>query len=325
MAGVYENAQVGKREDLSDVIANIDRKNTPLLSRIKVGKKLVRAVFDWQMESYPEPRTEGVVDGKDADAWEVITTRALAHNTAQKWWRLPRVSDFAEEVSDVAGVRSEMAKQTKDALVMLKRDIEKTLCLDSRDCQLDDGSKGYQTRALGTWIQTGAQSLYPVDERFRPPAAQIDSTAVASVTETTLSNIAKSIWDNAGAAMDLWCPIGSTLKQQISTFAAYQQSGVTDLRRVEGEANAVRMMVDIVANDFATFHFVLSPFLFGDTAHGDKRCYILDMNQLELRYNRRPRVKPIENKGGGPRAIVDAIAGLCVKNPLGLAKMVATS
>jgi hypothetical protein len=55
------------------------------------------------------------------------------------------------------------------------------------------------------------------------------------------------------------------------------------------------------------------------------RGYVLDMDMVELRYNRKPRFQELEDRGGGPRGIVDAICALCVKSPLALGKFAPTA
>jgi len=325
MSGVYENTQVGKREDLEDFIYNIDVRNTPFLSRVRSGKKLVRAVFDWQMEKYPKPRWRGVRDGVDASAWERIHERQLAHGVCQKFWRLPFVSDFAENVSDVAGVRSEMARETRGAMVMLKRDMESRFMGSALECTTDNGDEAYETRSLGLWLSANAQALYPVHADFRPAAALTSTTASGSLLESTFKTIAQAQWTVTGAQQDFFMPVGSAVKGQISTFASFQAAGVTDLRRVAGKADEVKQMVDVIRNDFATYHVHLTSFMTPDTAYGEFRWFALDMEQIEVRYNRRPRVVPQEYRGGGDKAIVDAIAALAVKNPKAMAKGEATS
>ena len=42
------------------------------------------------------------------------------------------------------------------------------------------------------------------------------------------------------------------------------------------------------------------------------------MDLLEMRFNQMPAVTSLTDNGGGPRFSVDAILGLCVKNPLAL-------
>ena len=46
--------------------------------------------------------------------------------------------------------------------------------------------------------------------------------------------------------------------------------------------------------------------------------YVLDWDLIELRFNQMPQVQELPDLGGGRRFAVDMIAGLVVKNPLGL-------
>lgn len=326
MAGVFETTQVGKREDLADYISNVDMHNTPVSSRVKMGKKIVNTIPYWQLDAYPEPNMAGVVDGKDAENFEKMNRRKTVHGVVQKMWRLPKVSDLAEHVSDVAGVKSEMASEVAKGFKMLKRDLESVICSFTHEAQVDNGVDAYQTRGLGRWIQNAAQAIYPVPEEFRTPAASIDATAVASVTEATIKAQMNSIYDQTGEKKRFLTPVGSTLKGRISTFAAYAPSSTIPLREWQGEAKKVLQQVDILENDFGILELVLSDFISRDEAtHRHRRGFILDMDHIELRWNRKPRVKPLEDQGGGPRSIVDMIALLCVKNPLGLGKFAATA
>jgi hypothetical protein len=61
------------------------------------------------------------------------------------------------------------------------------------------------------------------------------------------------------------------------------------------------------------------------TASQLRRGYILDMDGVSIRYNRRPRYMPLDDAGGGPRGIVDTIAALQVDNPLVHGKIASTA
>ena len=80
--------------------------------------------------------------------------------------------------------------------------------------------------------------------------------------------------------------------------------------------------MDIFEGDFGTLELIPSLFLAMDASSAEQlsRGYVLDMDMIELRYNRKPRYQELEDRGGGPRGIVDAICALCVKSPLGLGK-----
>lgn len=328
MAGLYETAQIGKREDLADYIVNVDVRNTPFTTRVKRGKKIVNKKADWQVDAYPAVRLEGVVDGVDATTFEDMSERELLTGIAQKMWRRPFVSDFAENVSTPAGIgqKREMAVQIRKALVMLKRDWEATCLAADQECQLDTGAVPNMTRSLGKWILSTAQAVHPVAAAFRTPSDSIDATANASQTEAIMVGVCKSIYEEVGAKMDLDLFCGATLKQKVSSYGTYESGVQYDKRRIAVKDGAtLTQMVDVIDNDFARVVCHLTNFVAADTSYGALRGFLLDMDKIEVRYNRLPRVKPLEDKGGGPRAIVDQIAMLCVKNPLGHGKFAGTS
>ena len=96
-----ESDQVGKREDLSDLIATADRKNTPFFNQCPKSAIPKNVVFQWQMDKYNDPTadtskvsdasnaaallgTSSVVDGTDhattGDVFAETRTRKLAQN-----------------------------------------------------------------------------------------------------------------------------------------------------------------------------------------------------------------------------------------------------
>lgn len=51
MAMLFEYNQVGKRESLSDIIAMVDAKDTPVASMIPKGKKPGNTYLQWQADN----------------------------------------------------------------------------------------------------------------------------------------------------------------------------------------------------------------------------------------------------------------------------------
>ena len=97
------------------------------------------------------------------------------------------------------------------------------------------------------------------------------------------------------------------------------------------DENKIVSTVDIFEGDFGTLELIPSLFLAQDatgasaSAVKNGRGYVLDMDMVELRYNRKPRYQELEDRGGGSRGIVDAICALCVKSPLALGKFAPTA
>ncbi len=331
MPATFERTQVGRREDLADAIYNIDAKDYPLLSAIPKGKKLVRTRFDWQVDAYDAPNTDGVVDGADVSTYEdAAENRAVLYAQVQKVRRTPMVTEMAEDVSDVAGVVSEMAAAIKKKTVESKRDVEAVLGSDN-ESQTDNGTVPYKTRGLGKWIQATAQTHLPVDADFRTPSASIDTTALASVTREVVNNVMKSQYGQTGKRMTYMLVCGTSLKARFTAMVGYQptvSNFTAILRSTRGTETKYQDNIESFTGDFGTYDLVLSNWLNWNntTKVADaRRGYALDMSMLELRMNKDWKYKTLPDLDGGPRGVISAIFGLCVKNPLGLAKFAASA
>jgi len=325
----------GLREDLADVISVIDQKNTPVTSRIKSGSDLTNgSVFSWQADSYNDPSFDGVLTNADVTTFDdPAKNRVLLSGRAQKFRRSIKVDDFAQNVDNIAGVgkKKEMARGVSRALIELKRDMESAFCSDN-DSQEQSGTSPYKTRGLGKWIAaSGGQSDLPVPASFATPSASINTTGTSSLTESDVAAVLQSVYEQTGTidTMDLVC--GPNLKKRFAEFTRYSSGSNTALstRQYTASLNdrTVISTVDTYIGDFGTINLVPTLFNAKDQAAAvqSARGYLINMDMLESRYGRRPRFQELEDQGGGPRGLVDAIAALVCWNPKGLGKFAATS
>lgn len=333
MAQLNERNQVGKREDLADIIAIVDARATPFASMVKKSAKPGNSLQEWQVDSYDDPNTDGVVDGADVAAFENAgENRQLLYGRIQKQWRNPMVSDMAENVSDVAGIgqKKEYAKSVSKKLIELKRDHEATMCSDN-ESQADNGTVPHKIRGVGKWISNSAQTDLPVPSAFRTPTASIDTTAINSLTEDTVADVLQSAYEETGTAKNFLGLVGSKLKRRFSEFALYQNavhSSNTVIQRFDQNAEGKKICntVDVYEGDFGSIELLTSTFLASGTTNAPRRRgYILDMDMWEMAYTRMPQHRELEDQGGGRRGIIDAIYTLRCLNPLGQAKFAATS
>jgi hypothetical protein len=324
----------GLREDLADVISVIDQKNTPVTSRIKAGSDLTNgSVFSWQADSYNDPSFDGVLTNADVTTFDdPAKNRVLLSGRAQKFRRSIKVDDFAQNVDNVAGVgkKKEMARGVSRALIELKRDMESAFC-SSNDSQEQSGINPYKTRGLGSWISSSAQTDLPVPESFRTPSASINTTATSSLTESDVAAVLQSVYEQTGTIDTMDLVTGPNLKKRFSEFTRYSSGSNTALstRQYTASLNdrTVISTVDTYIGDFGTINLVPTLFNAKDAAAAvqSARGYLLNMDMLESRYGRRPRFQELEDQGGGPRGLVDAIAALVCWNPKGLGEFAATS
>jgi hypothetical protein len=324
----------GLREDLADVISVIDQKNTPVTSRIKAGSDLTNgSVFSWQADSYNDPSFDGVLTNADVTTFDdPAKNRVLLSGRAQKFRRSIKVDDFAQNVDNVAGVgkKKEMARGVSRALIELKRDMESAFC-SSNDSQEQSGINPYKTRGLGSWISSSAQTDLPVPASFRTPSASINTTATSSLTESDVAAVLQSVYEQTGTIDTMDLVTGPNLKKRFSEFTRYSSGSNTALstRQYTASLNdrTVISTVDTYIGDFGTINLVPTLFNAKDAAAAvqSARGYLLNMDMLESRYGRRPRFQELEDQGGGPRGLVDAIAALVCWNPKGLGEFAATS
>jgi hypothetical protein len=327
----------GNREDLLDIISVVDAKNTPISSSVaKIGADLNNpGLFSYQADSYNTPSFDGVVDSADVSDYDDPTkNRVLLSARSQKFRRTIRVSDFQQNIQDVAGVgkRKEMARGTARAITELKRDCEAAFSSDN-DSQEGSGSAAYKLRGLGSWVSSSAQTDLPVPASQRTPSGSIDNTSTSTLTESKLQDVLQSIYQQTGTTDRLVAVVGPTLKKAITNFTRFTvnaTSNVFNLRQTAQQASSDRLVSNIsfYEGDFSSVEIVPSLLLAaGASTDAEKfaRGYIVNPDHLLIRYGRRPAFRELEDAGGGPRGIIDCIVSIAALTPRAMGKLNATS
>jgi len=305
----------------------------------KKGAEPINPLTQWQADAFNAATVPaGVLSNTDVSSSDFVdnaANRVLLSARIQKFREVPSVDDLAQHVSEVAGIgkKKEMARAVSKSLEQMKRSMEAAFCSDQEGVE-QSGATPYKTRGLGKWIQNGAQSDLPVNSAYRTPTASINTTATASLTENNIQDMLQSLYEQTGKAQTYSLVCGPALKRQFTSFTRTQfaSTNVASAIRVLNQKDSSKIVssVDIFEGDFGTLELIPSLFLAKDAtvnaaAVQNGRGYVLDMDMVELRYNRKPRFQELEDRGGGPRGIVDAICALCVKSPLALGKFAPTA
>ena len=326
----------GQKEDLSDAMVLIEPGDTPLFSMCKKSKEPTNVLFSWPADKYNDPQTAGVMANDDVTTFDdEHANRELLSGRIQKVRRSFQVDDLVENVADVAGVGRKQAfnKSAAKALVELKIDIEAILGSDN-DSQVATGSVPYKTRGIGSWIASGAQNdtATAVPANFRTPAASINATATASLTEANVIDVMESIFKvrRARRNYDLVC--GTSLKRAFTNFIRTQTGSTNVMSSVRTfntnlDSKKIVNTIDIYESDFGTVSLHVSTYLANGAAAAVSaaRGYVLDMDLVSIGFNRKPRMEELEDRGGGRRGFCDAIFGVAVSNPSVLGKFAATT
>jgi hypothetical protein len=341
MPGLLEPNQVGKRQDLSDYITNIEADDYPIYSMLPKDKELTNTKFETQADDYGDTDDlTGVHAGKDADKFEnQAANRGIIENYCMKMWENPMVDDFAENVSENPALsEGEYVEAVRKSSVRLKFRIEKRL-LSELEATKNEAGKAYGTCSFGGFLlkatsaYTGSQV---VPARFRTPAAQVYDGAFASLDEEDVQDILQELFESTMGSGDYTAPCGSELKQKVSFWSLYRAdvASNTIVRRFDAKTNkTLEVVIDILTGDFGTVKLVPTTRMRDQDVNGAATTtakrrnsgYILSMKLWGLRHKRRPGHRRLEDKGGGPRGIVDTIFGLRCKSPKGNATIVPNS
>lgn len=325
MASLVERNQVGKRESLADLISVVESNKTPLTSMIPKRTRPTNNIHTYQLKKYRRAGHNGVLDNKDADSF-THTGRKKIEAVGQKVWDLPSVSDFADE-AEVAGLgKGEMAAQIADSIVVVKNIIEGRAG-SGEDCQVDDGVNPYETRGFFSWGSSSAQNKYPVPEDYRPSSGMSDTSALASLTEEVFKALLEEAFIKWRGMIDLDGFVGIKLKAQMTKWTYYSPdlSSHLAVRRYYAKADeTLKSTVNFLQLDTGKVRLHPTANLLLDSSTGEDTDYthrsglFMDMSKQWMRFTRKPKVKKLEDKGGGPRAIVDAIFMLGSDNPSGI-------
>ena len=326
----------GKREDLANLIAIVDAKDTPFTSMAKKGAQPGNTIFRWQADRLPTAAAPTpVVDGTDVDPNSGTSNfvndggtqyRVELSNRIQIFRKAVRVSKLTQDVANVAGVRDELANNVSKAITMLKRDMEVAMC-SNQTAQVDNGTVGYRTRGLDKWI-VAAASIDTVDlpaaaSAFCPAAAQISSVGTASLTETVVQDILTGIYNQTGQFKNYDAIVGPTLKRAFTNlvFTTTSSGGANALSAVrtltrESSDSVYLSSVDVFQGDFGQIRLHPSLFLKNNFSG-----YIIPFDMVEVRYGGNvAQVTELTDNGGGPARLIEAVAGLCIYNPLAFGK-----
>lgn len=243
---------IGNREDLSDVIYNIDPTETPFMSGIdKV--KVTATNHEWQTQALASVNSvNSVLEGDDATTDSVVATVRLG-NILQISDKVARVTGTQRKVEH-AGRGDELTYAVMLKGKELKRDMETILLRNQPKV-----SGGVATpRSLGSvlaWIATntskGTSGADPSGSG-NGASSRVDGTPRA-FTEALLKSVLQSVWINGGSPDVIM--VGGFNKQNFSTFLGRS----TPIE--QATSRKIVASVDTYESDFGTMKVVPNRFM----------------------------------------------------------------
>ena len=230
---------IGNREDLTDIIYNIDPTDTPFLSGIP-GVDATATKHEWQTDALATASADNaVLEGDEATTDATIPTVRL-DNVCQISDKVPRVTGTQEAVVK-AGRGSELEYQIAKRAKELKRDMESSLLANKAKV----AGNATTARVLAGYESWAATNI-SLGATGSAPSGDGSDTATPgtprALTEDFLKDVLKSAFDNGG---DPDCiSFGAFNKQAASTFTgnATRYKGADDKTLVAA--------IDVYDSDF---------------------------------------------------------------------------
>lgn len=259
MAAFSTYDQVGKKEDVSDIITNISPTKTPFQSMIG-SEGIQNTTPQWQEDSLIAVAANAQVEGANAPT-EVANATVMRSNVAQILAKTAKATNTANAVNTY-GRDKELAYQLSLRAAELKRDLEYAFVGSAVVAVTGDAATA---RKMGGYQQqitlTGGSApvvLNGVTATAAGIAAQTGSTSVA-LTETMVLTVAQQLYTNGTDPNTLMVKPGDSLK--VAAFA----TATGRSRYIDGgdtkNAKSVVNVVDTYITPFGELRMVMNRFL----------------------------------------------------------------
>ena len=282
------------REDLSNVIYNIDPTATPFMSAIGT-KNISNVVFDWQTENLPTPSGTGQLEGFELSR-SASTSTTRESNVAQISSRDATVSG-SQDASDPAGKKQELAHQMALMSKALKRDMEVALCQNTAKAS-GNSTTARQTRSFEAWVSSNV-SRGTGGSNGSSSAAATDGTQ-RTLTEALLKGVLQTMFTNgAEPKMAIAGPVN---KGVISGFTGRSSA------RQNIDAQTVEASVSVYSSDFGELKIIPS------NRSRDRSLLLVDPEYAKVSYLRNFQTMDIAKIGDADTRLVLAEYGLEMSN-----------
>lgn len=307
--------QIGVREQLSNVIYNVDPTEVPFLTNAKVGK-VKNTTFEWQTDVLASAvSTNQQLEGDDITSVSAITPTVRMLNYCEIARKTFAISNTAE-AQDAAGRASEEGYQIANQGKALKRDIETSL-LANKAAAAGNTTTARDTGTFCGFVKTNI-------DKASDGTAPVYTTSATDVwtdgtqrafTETILKAVLKLCFDNGANISTVM--LGSFNKQAFSAF-----SGVVELMANQGRSQATIVgAASAYVSDWGTINVVPNRFC------RNRNAYFIDWNMVSVDYLRPFTKIDLAVTGDAKKKMLLAEYGLRIGNEkgLGLATDLSTS
>ncbi|BBI55060.1 UNVERIFIED_ORG: hypothetical protein GCAPEGMB_00510 [Vibrio phage V07] len=327
MADFNSTVSVGKREDLADVIYNVDPFETPVMNSIGRGSAH-NIVWDWQVDEIGKGHaTDTIVpEGHDFTQQEQQSTDRLS-SIMQINERGFGITGTDEAIKK-AGRGSELAYQMAKVSKKLKMDMEMQLAGGHHQYTDNGGNVAVarKTPSVSSWIsknviQVDGTNKSTLTGNTPAPVTGVangrgvwqepGAASTAELTETHLQDLLTGIYMESGRSPNTLVVDPKTKTKISNTFVGR----ATGQLQQSAKDKTVQSVVDVYISDFGTLRIMPSRYIGGDLEQGGM-ALALDTSQWSIDFLRSFNTYDLPKTGDHMRKALNVEWGLRCNNEL---------
>lgn len=274
----------GQREDLVDMIYNIDPYDTPMLSSI--GKGTAKALrHDWQTDELRKPQKNVRLEGDEASIKAGTFTEVL-DNICQISDETLAVSGTSDAISK-AGRKSELAHQLAKKAKEIKLDMEVMLVRDPQAKKQRNSTTPGEMGNFYSYYKTNGSGYTTA-----PTGNGVDLGTVGTarvLTESIVQDTAQKIWEAGGGANTIM--VNGPMKQLISNTFKGRAGGTDGRVNINASDKKVQAVVDFYESDFGAYKVVANRWFKSDA------MFMYDPSMHSMLYLRAFKQYPLSKTG----------------------------
>lgn len=337
MAGLLLQDIIDKaasHRDLRDNLSLLESTKTPIISSLLPRDEQTNAnmLMEWPADKLNAPRDMAAVEKDFTTFGQQFQNYGLLTNRVQYNANTPvLLGHMAVDNQNLAGIKQKVAAAITRDLAEHKISLE-VWALSTQVAAVGDGTDPNpdKSHAIGSFISSSAQSVYPVPAAHRTPSASIYASTLTLLTErgatSSVEAVTGSIFDVTRTTNTRTVPLGKRLKAWF-TDRCFTVPGVTTtaaIRRGE-ESRTLDINVTTYSNDTGTLELMLTPYInwaytdgvAASQATSPLTGYILDLSMWGLTMLQAPKARRLPDLGAGERFVTESKIGLVAKAPRG--------
>lgn len=286
------------REDLSNIITNVDPDETPLYSKSSKGKS-TSTNTEWLTDALRASANNAHIEGDDTTA-EARTAQTRVGNYTQIFKNAVVIPD-TDEGLDNAGKGRAMAYEVMKVAKEQKLDIERALFLNNAKVA-GNATTARELGGLPTWLTTNISEGSGATSATGAGAAARTGGTPRALTQTIFDGVMESVWNSGGKPDTVYLP--SSQMNVVLGFTGSNNQRAT----IDASKTKVVNVTDVYMTPWGTVEFKM------DREMGADQMFVVQSDMIEIPHLRGMKNVALAKTGDNEKRQVTCELTLKVRN-----------